>query len=57
MYRLILIYVMKLFIGLMGIENDGKTLVTPNGKKLFKVPCLVARNIQKIQHNIAVLTH
>ena len=44
------------FIGLMGIENDGKTLVSPKGKRLFKVPTLLAIIIQRIQHKIAQLT-
>lgn len=47
---------MKIYIGLMGVGNDGKTLYLPNGKKLFKVP-FGADFIQKIQHKIAVRTH
>ena len=46
-----------MFIGLMGVKNDGKTLVTPSGKILFKVPMWAARVIQRIQHKIARLTH
>ncbi len=44
------------FIGLMGIKNDGKTLVTPKGKKLFAVPKWLAWKIQRIQHCIAQKT-
>lgn len=48
---------MKLFIGLMGVKNDGKTLVSPNGKTLFKVHSQwLARKIQRIQHSIAIKT-
>jgi hypothetical protein len=47
----------KMFIGLMGVKNDGKTLVSPSGKVLFKVPKPIARIIQRIQHRIAYLTH
>ena len=43
-------------IGLMGIKNDGKTLVTPNGKDLFVVPYWIALYIQRIQHWIAQKT-
>lgn len=48
---------MKIFIGLMGVGNDGKTLYAPNGKELFKVPTWLSWIIQKIQHKIARLTH
>ena len=44
------------FIGLIGIENDEKTLVSPDGKKLFRVPSWLAIIIQKSQHKIAQLT-
>lgn len=47
---------MKIFIGLMGLDNDGKTLYKPNGDKLFKVP-FGASLIQQAQHKIARLTH
>jgi len=40
-------------IGLMGVENDGKTLITPNGRVLFSVPARLARIIQRIQHLIS----
>ena len=45
-----------MFIGLMGIENDGKTLVSPSGKRLIRVPKVIARITQRIQHKIAQLT-
>lgn len=45
-----------MFIGLMGIENDGKTLISPKGKKLFRVPSWLAIKIQYIQHEIAKRT-
>ena len=44
------------FLGLMGVKNDGKTLVTPKGKKLFAVPKSMAWRIQRIQHWIAQKT-
>ena len=47
---------MKIYIGLMGVGNDNKTLYSPNGKRLFKVP-FGASLIQKIQHKIACITH
>lgn len=37
-------------IGLMGVENDGKTLVTPKGKKILSVPRWLAWRIQRFQH-------
>uniref|UniRef100_A0A6M3M9F0 Uncharacterized protein n=1 Tax=viral metagenome TaxID=1070528 RepID=A0A6M3M9F0_9ZZZZ len=43
-------------IGLMGIKNNGKILVTPKGKDLFSVPCWLAWYIQRIQHWIASKT-
>ena len=45
-----------MFIGLMGVDNDGQTLYSPSGKKLFKVPRVMAGIIQRIQHRIARLT-
>jgi len=42
-----------MFIGLMGIKNDGKTLVSPSGKNLFAVPSWLARRLQAVQHWIA----
>ena len=41
---------MKLFNGLMGVGNDGKTLYAPNGEKLFKLPFGLAWKVQAIQH-------
>jgi chaperone required for assembly of F1-ATPase len=47
-----------MFIGLMGVKNDGKTLVTPSNKKICTVPYeWIARIIQRMQHRIARLTH
>lgn len=40
-----------MFIGLMGVGNDGRTLFSPKGKRLFKTR--FASQIQKIQHWIA----
>ncbi len=45
-----------MFIGLMGIKGDGKTLVSPSGKELFTVPGYLANIIQRIQHWIAQKT-
>ena len=45
-----------MFIGLMGLENDGKTLISPNGNWKIKLPKFIARNIQHIQHFIAIQT-
>lgn len=45
-----------MFIGLMGLANDG-ALVTPSGKRLFRVPIRVGCLIQRFQHRIARLTH
>jgi len=39
--------------GLMGVKNNGRTLVAPNGKELFSVPSWIAWRIQRIQHWIA----
>lgn len=44
-----------MFIGLMGIKNDG-TLVTPSGVELFKMPFWLGSKIQKVQHMIAQKT-
>jgi len=44
-----------MFIGLMGVKNDG-TLVTPSGIELIKVPIRLGAKIQKIQHWIAEKT-
>lgn len=40
-------------IGLMGVKNDGKTLVTAQGKQLFAVPKWLAWRIQAAQHWVA----
>jgi len=44
-----------MFIGLMGVQGDG-CLITPNGRKLFRVPMWMACRIQRAQHWIARLT-
>ena len=44
-----------MFIGLMGIKNDG-TLVSPSGIELFKVPMWLGRKIQAAQHWVAKKT-
>ena len=46
---------MIMFIGLMGIKNDG-TLVTPSGIELFKLPIWLGSKIQKLQHWLAKKT-
>ena len=43
-----------MFIGLMGVENDGKTLVSPKGKRICKVPSWLAWRVQRIQHWVAI---
>ncbi len=45
-----------MFIGLMGVDNDGKTLYTPSGKRICKVPTWIAWKIQRVQHYIAQKT-
>ena len=47
---------MKMFIGLMGVSNNG-TLVTPSGKNLFRLPLRLASFIQRVHHKIARTTH
>jgi len=43
-----------MFIGLMGVDNDGKTMYTPNGNRIgFTLPWGLAWNVQRIQHWIA----
>jgi len=42
-----------MFIGLMGVQNDGRTLVSPGGRRLFAVPTWLARRIQAAQHWVA----
>ncbi len=44
-----------MFIGLMGVESDGM-LVTPSGRRLFRVTIRLASLIQRIQHWIAQLS-
>ena len=46
-----------MFIGLMGIGDDGRTMYAPNGKRLFVIPSYLAAIIQRVQHKIARLTH
>ena len=46
-----------MFIGLMGVDNDGRTMYAPNGRKLFALPCGLAWTVQRVQHWIARLTH
>ena len=41
----------------MGVENNGKTLITPKGRVLFSVPARLARIIQRIQHLISNMSH
>ncbi len=41
-----------MFIGLMGVSSDN-TLITPSGRKLFRVPAWLARRVQGMQHWIA----
>ena len=43
-------------IGLLGVKNDGKTLVSPSGRTLFAVPRWLAWRIQRLQHWIAMRT-
>lgn len=45
-----------MFIGLMGVGNDSKTLYAPNGNRICKVPGWAAWRIQRVQHWIAQLT-
>ena len=46
-----------MFIGLMGVDNDGKTMYTPNGTKIFfTLPLGLAWRVQEIQHWIAKKT-
>ena len=43
-----------MFIGLMGVDNDGKTMYTPGGEKIFlTLPGGLAWRVQRIQHWIA----
>lgn len=43
-------------IGLMGIKNDGKTLISPKGTDLVTAPKWLAKIVQIIQHKIAMKT-
>lgn len=43
-------------IGLMGVANDGKTLIKPDGTVMFKVPKLLALIVQRVQHWVAKKT-
>ena len=43
------------FTGLLGVKSNG-TIVSPNGKDLFKLPMIVSIKIQSIQHWFAKLT-
>lgn len=43
-------------IGLMGLDNDGKTIYTPSGKRIMKLPRSMARKIQALQHWVAKKT-
>jgi len=43
-------------IGLMGLGNDGRTLYSPNARRIVSLPRRVALAIQRIQHWIAVRT-
>ena len=43
-----------MFIGLMGVGSDGKTMYTPNVTKIFFIlPRGLAWRVQEIQHWIA----
>jgi hypothetical protein len=39
--------------GLMGLENDGRTLVHPDGRALIKLPRWLASRVQALQHRFA----
>ena len=46
-----------MFIGLMGVDSDGKTMYTPNGNQIFfKLPWGLAWKVQTVQHWIAKKT-
>lgn len=45
-----------MFIGLMGVANDGKTLISPKGTNICKVPARLACKIQGMQHWLAKKT-
>jgi hypothetical protein len=43
-----------MFIGLMGVDDDGRTMYTPSGEKIFfTLPWGLAWKVQEIQHWIA----
>ena len=44
----------RIIIGLMGVRDDGKTLVYPNGEVFIKVPKKCAILAQRIQHKYAL---
>jgi len=44
----------KLLVGLMGLKNDGRTLVYPNGGTFVKLTPRLAGIIQRLQHNYAI---
>lgn len=39
--------------GLMGLDNDGRTLYHPDGRRLCKLPRWIARRVQALQHRFA----
>lgn len=39
--------------GLMGLDNDGRTLYHPDGHVLIKLPRFIARRVQALQHRFA----
>ena len=44
----------RMFIGLMGVDNDGKTMYTPSGNRIgVTLPWGLAWQVQRIQHWIA----
>ena len=49
--------VMQARYGLMGLDNDGRTLYRPDGRRLFALPRWLARLVQRVQHSIAVRRH
>lgn len=45
-----------MFIGLMGVDDNGKTMYFPNGKTIGKLPWGLAWKVQRIQHWVAMRT-
>jgi hypothetical protein len=43
-----------MFVGLLGIGNDGKPLYAPSGGRICRAPNWLARLIQRIQHFVSV---